>query len=145
MKAGCLLFGVMWAASVQETHSNQSIEQKSLGPCSVNVAGIQGNSTITVNCPGVDPKTMKFFNDAMAGKSRVARNLSEKLREALKEAETWRSKYIRLRERLSEVGIKSELSERAKDLIENGKLDEAGAVLDQVLAEEEKEADRIAA
>ena len=112
---------------------------KSHGPCSPNLADIQGD--ITINCPGVNPELMRFFNQQLAAKGHEIQDLKDKLRAA----EEWSTKYFELTERLAAAGIKSELSRKAEELVESGRFDEAGTILDDILKEEEKDVDKVAA
>jgi tetratricopeptide (TPR) repeat protein len=100
--------------------------------------GYEKNGDPVVTCAGVSAAAMRFFNRQLRGK-----NLE--IAAFQKEAEAWRSRYLELSERLAGAGINSKLSKDAKDLIANGKLDEAGSVLDQMLKEEEENVSQAAA
>jgi len=55
-----LLAGVaIWLPQEQRA---QKIDQSSSGPCSPNIAGVQGNVEINVVCPPLPDNLMKVFN-----------------------------------------------------------------------------------
>src|ERR1700686_892638 len=124
-----------------DQQSVQSIVQKSQGPCTSNTAGVQGNVTVNISCPGVSLEAMNYFNQQLAG------NLGrlKKLEDQVHEAETWRAKYIALTERLGGMQADSEFAKKADHLIKTGQLDEAGRVLDQLLDQQENDVERAAA
>ncbi|MFZ0420570.1 MAG: tetratricopeptide repeat protein [Candidatus Sulfotelmatobacter sp.] len=81
---------------------------------------------------------MEYFNQQLAKKD-------TKILDALKEAGAWRDKYVELTRRLAEAGTNTGLSLKAGELLQQGKLDEAGKLLDQAINSEESDLDRLAA
>ena len=116
-----------------------SIQQRSSAPCTVNSAAMQGG-TVTINCPGVDPRAMRVFNDELKKQGHDIKDLADKL----KSAEAWRSKYEELNERLAAAGLDSELARKADEFLKEGRLDEAKKALDQLIKDDEKQIDRVA-
>src|SRR5579859_5711100 len=116
-----------------QQHSIQSIDQRTSGACSPNTAGVQGSVTITINCPGVPPAAMEYFNQELASKRRELK----KLEDQLQAAEVWRTKYTELTASLAMAGVNNALSQRADELIKSGRIDEAGRVLDELLKQQE--------
>src|ERR1039457_316783 len=110
--------------------------QKSSGWCSPNIANVVGN--VTVNCIGVDPRALARLNAELNRK-----NLQ--LADRIREANEWTARYKELEERLSQAGDDSVLSQQAEEYLHQGELEKAGAILDQILAGEEKQIDRTAA
>jgi tetratricopeptide (TPR) repeat protein len=112
-----------------------AIVQKTSGWCSPAIANVVGN--VTVNCIGVDPRALQRLNSELKRKNL---QLSEKIREA----DEWTRRYKELEAQLSEAGHDSILSRRAEEALHEGDLEKAGAILDQILASEEKQIDRTA-
>lgn len=145
-----ILIALSSASVLAQQHQQQhigSIRQKSSGPCTVNSAGIQDNVEVTINCPGVDPRAMRFFNQELCKQTcqiseqggQIA-NLAEKITAA----EEWRKKYEELTERLANAGIDAVASHRAEELVHEGRLDEAEKVLGDLIKDDEQEVDRAA-
>jgi hypothetical protein len=134
-----LHFLVLLATILSSPQQNQSIGSvnQQTGPCGINISGTQNTSVIieTVYCPGIGNEVMAFFNKQLEAKNRELRDRDAKL----KEAEKFRARYEELLQRLSAPTIESASAKEAKKLIEQGKLDEAGALLDKNLRDEEKE------
>lgn len=131
MSIGLLLSSALLGMAQQGVVLNQS----STGWCSPNIAF---SSDVTIICKGVDPRALKRLN----------RELSRKklqLSVALQEANDWAQKYHALDKRLTEVGDDSELSREAEEYLHKGEFEKAGAVLDKILPQEEKQVDRTAA
>lgn len=112
--------------------STQAIAQESNGWCSPNVANVSGNVTIT--CVGVDPRALTVLNAEL---QRRDSQLTEKIREANR----WARRYKELESELGHSMRNSKLSREAEDALHRGDLDKAGAVLDKILGEEEKDVD----
>ncbi len=110
--------------------------QISTGWCSPNIANVVGN--VTVNCIGVDPRALVRLNAELSRK-----NLD--LASRINEANEWAARYKDLESRLAQSNDDSALSKQAEDDLHQGELEKAGAILDQILAGEEKQVDRIAA
>jgi Tfp pilus assembly protein PilF len=113
-----------------------NVVQSSSGFCSPNFANITGN--VTVNCYGVDPRALRHLNAELRRKKLA---LADKVREA----NMWAARYKELEERLLAEGNESLLSKRAEEYLHRGDLEKAGAVLDELIALEEKKVDRTAA
>jgi tetratricopeptide (TPR) repeat protein len=116
-----------------------SIKQKSTGPCTVNAVA-EGNLAVNINCPGVAPSSLRFLNENLQKQGRDLRNIDSMLRTA----EEWRKKYDELVNLLASAGVHSGLSKRADELLKAGQFDEAKKVLDQIIDEDENEADQMA-
>jgi tetratricopeptide (TPR) repeat protein len=104
--------------------------------CSPVTANVTGK--VTVHCIGVDPRAMDVLNVQL---ERTSAQLDEKIRIA----NTWAEKYKLLEKRLAEAGDTSPLSRQAQDLLHKGQFQQAGAVLDRIIAQEQKTLDRLAA
>src|SRR5260370_22108717 len=113
-----------------------TIVQKSSGWCSPNIANVAGN--VTVNCIGVDPRALKRLNAQLDRKNL---QLADKIREA----DEWTSKYKELEAQLDRGGHHIALSNQAQEYLHQGELDKAGAILDNILPEEDKQTERAAA
>jgi tetratricopeptide (TPR) repeat protein len=100
-----------WAETTQTTQ----------GWCSPAVADTQGN--VIINCMGVDPKALQRLNELLDKKD-------FELKEKVTEADAWARKY---RELLTAAVDDPQL----QDLIRKGELEQAGAILDQRIAEKE--------
>ncbi len=98
-----------------------NIVQKSSGWCSPNIANVTGN--VIVNCIVVGPRALKRLNLDLDRKNL---QLGDKIREA----NEWATKYKELEGRLIKAGHDSTLSRQAEKYLHEGKLDQAGAVLD---------------
>ena len=67
-----------------------------------------------------------------------------RIEQVTKEATEWRDRYLDLVARLADATVKGTLQQRAEEMLKAGRLDEAGKILDQVIADEEKETDQLA-
>ena len=103
------------------------------------MAGVIGN--VTINCPGIDPKVMRVLNEHFEAELKE-RDL--RIDQIAREANDWKNKYLELSKRLADAGVDDALQLRAEEFLKEGKLEEAGRVLDEALAGEEKKVDRIA-
>ena len=112
-----------------------SIAQK--GVCAV--AGVTGN--VTINCPGVDPSVLRVLNEQFRARLKE-RDLH--IDQITKDANEWKDRFLDLTTRLADAGVNDSLQRRAEELLKEGKLDEAGRVLDEVLTAEEKNVDQLA-
>src|SRR5262245_25004968 len=111
----------------------QSLRQQTEGWCSPAVADVKGHVTIT--CQGVDPKAVARLNELL-NKKDLERG------QKIKEANEWAEGYRELSARLASAGDDSQLSQQAKALIQDGKFDEAGAVLDHLIAKQETQVEQ---
>lgn len=133
---GILLFIIALLTATPVISSASDIAQKTMGWCSPAVADVKGK--VTIVCNGVDPKAIKRLNELLDKKDI---ELSDKIREA----DAWTRKYNELQQRLTAEGKEDPLALEAKSLIQKGKLEEAGKILDQLLVSEESQVDKIAA
>src|SRR5215471_1624019 len=115
---------------------SQSLRQQTEGWCSPAVADVKGHVTIT--CQGVDPKALARLNELLDKKDL-------ELTQRIKEANEWAERYRELSARLATAGDDGQLSQQAKALIQDGKFDEAGAVLDRLIVNQESEVEQLAA
>ncbi len=121
-------------AAVSQAHP--AVIQQTSGWCSPAIANVVGN--VTVNCIGVDPRALKRLNEELSG-----RHLQ--LADKIHEADKWATRYKELESQFSAGNDDSALARRAEDLLHAGDLDQAGAILDQILAKQEPKVDRFAA
>jgi tetratricopeptide (TPR) repeat protein len=99
------------------------------GWCNPAVADVGGN--VTIECKGVDPEVVERLKELLDLKDfEIARKV--------KEANEWIEKYRNLKARLSDAEDDGTLSRRAGALIDKGKFEEAGKILDQIIAKQEK-------
>jgi len=101
-----------------------SIKQESSGPCTTNVAGVQGNVTI-YNCAGIDPKIVQDLNRQNRKQNGQIRNLNERITAE----EKWFAQLEPLLIRLASPGLDAASSNQAEALIREGQLDQAEKVL----------------
>ena len=101
------------------------VHQSTTGWCSPNVANVTGN--VYVTCNGVPPNVVKRLNRQLA-KEHLGRE------EALQKANAWVTKYQELERELNAFKGSPELVKRAKSFIGRGEFQEAGKVIDQLLA-----------
>jgi hypothetical protein len=90
--------------------------------------------TATFNCPGVDPRIVELLNQTFRNQ---LKGKQEQVDQITRDANEWKDKYLSVSERLANAGLKSTLKLKAEDLLKASRLDDAGRVLDQVIAEEE--------
>jgi tetratricopeptide (TPR) repeat protein len=135
-RIACLLAVLAWSG----TATAVDIKQSTVGPCSPAING----SNNTVNCPGVDPRAMKWLLDELDTQKF---NLKQKT----DEANEWVRKYNELNARLTEArwrataeGEDATLVQTAQDLLHQGKLDEARKIYDRLIASDEANVDRSA-
>src|SRR5262249_50653018 len=114
----------------------QSVRQQTEGWCSPAVADVKG--AVTLTCVGVDPKALARLNELLDKKDL-------ELGQKIKEANEWAERYRDLSARLAAATDDSQLSLQAKALIQEGKFDEAGALLDRLIAKQETQVDQLAA
>jgi predicted Zn-dependent peptidase len=131
------LICLVWIVGVA-TASAQSptITQSTQGWCSPAVGQAGGN--VTIICQGVSPKALERLNELLDKKDL-------ELQAKIQEAETWAKKYRELQERLTKEGQDDVLARTAKELLDEGKLEEAGAILDRLLASGEQRVEQVAA
>jgi hypothetical protein len=98
-----------------------SITQQREGRCSPAVGRTEGNVTIIMNCPGVDPKVLQELNERYNKKDR-------ELQEKKREAEEWARKYRELFQQ-AEASQDIKLERESKALLRKGKLEEADTLL----------------
>jgi hypothetical protein len=102
-----LVLGVS-AAQPDSTH------QQTQGGCSPNVAYTGGNVSITMNCPGVDPKALEALNRDMRFTKEELRSIRELLQQA-------------------RVTPDTQVGQQAEALVREGKLQEANTLLGREL------------
>jgi tetratricopeptide (TPR) repeat protein len=113
-----------------------AITQSTQGWC--RPTGGQAGGNLTIVCQGVSPQALKRLNELL-GKKDI------ELQTKIEEAETWAQRYRDLQDRLTQEGQDNSLSQTAKALLEEGKFEEAGAILDRLLASGEKTVEQVAA
>lgn len=121
----------------------QETKQTSEGWCSPNVADIQG--PVTIVCQGVPPEALKRLNELLDLKDKELGTTKNSLADKIKEAEDWAKRYRELEARLAAQGSEDTLAQQAKEALKKGDLEQAGALLDQVLNRQEKTVDQAAA
>lgn len=114
----------------------QSIRQQTAGWCSPAVADAKGN--VSIVCQGVDPKALARLNELLDKKDL-------ELAQKIQEANEWATKYRDLSARLAAAGDDGQLAEQAKNLVQEGKFEQAGALLDRLLVKQETQVDSLAA
>jgi hypothetical protein len=102
-----LVLGVS-AAHPDSTH------QQTEGGCSPNVAYTGGNVSITINCPGLDPKALEALNRDMRFTKEELRSIRELLQQAKAASDT-------------------QIGQQAEALVREGKLQEANTLLGREL------------
>src|SRR5438128_4483834 len=95
------------------------------GACSP--AGTAVQPHVTIVCQGVNPQVLELLNTVL---DTADLDLHSKIRQA----EAWVRTYHALVQRLAEGGRDHVLIQEAHALVQAGKLAEAGALLDRVLA-----------
>jgi tetratricopeptide (TPR) repeat protein len=100
-----------------------TIHQTTEGWCSPAVGQTHGN--VTIIC-GLDPKVERRLNELLDKKDL-------ELQEKIREAEDWTRKYHDLSQRLAEAGKGDELARQAEALLKDGKLEEAGDLIDRLI------------
>ncbi|MBK8176589.1 MAG: hypothetical protein IPK66_15350 [Rhodospirillales bacterium] len=115
--------------------ASAQVTQHTTGWCSPNVAGTDGN--VTIVCHGVDPKALARLEELLDKKDL-------ELADKIKEANEWVSKYRELEAGLSSVGDDSKESGEAAELIKQGKFEEAGGILHQLIATQETQVAELA-
>jgi len=113
----------------------ETITQTTTGWCSPAIGATGGN--VTIVCQGIDPKALVRLNELLDKKDL---GLQAKIREA----EAWAQKYRELEQRLATQEQDEPLAPLAQALLKEGKLEEAGALLDRLIAAEEKAVERAA-
>ena len=129
------LWWVVLGASVTQAATLPSMTQKTEGWCSPAVGHTQGD--VTIICQGVDPKALQRLNELLDKKDL-------ELQEKIREAEEWTRKYHELSQRLAEEGRDNALARQAEDLLKAGNLEEAGALLDRLIASGKAVVERVA-
>lgn len=119
------------AASAQ----SPTIMQSTQGWCSPVVGQAGGN--VTIICQGVNPKALDRLNEFLRTQESLDKKYLE-LQTKIQEAETWTQRYRELQDRLTQEGQNDILSQTVKGLLDEGKLEAAGAILDSQLASGEK-------
>ena len=100
------------------------VTQKTAGWCSPAVADVKGN--VTIICNGVDPRALKRLNELLDIKDKELKRTTQ---DKIQDAEKWARKYRELEELLAKLGKSSTLARQAKELLQEGKLDEASVTL----------------
>jgi tetratricopeptide (TPR) repeat protein len=131
-----LLIAVCWATSAAaQLMDNRTISQKTEGWCSPAIMDARGD--VKVTCNGVDPKALARLNELLDLKDL---QLSAKI----KEANEWAQKYQELSARLESQDDQDILTRTAKEFLHEGRLEEAGEIIDRALARDEQNVDRAA-
>jgi tetratricopeptide (TPR) repeat protein len=131
MLVGLLIPAGVWAQQM----SIGSVAQT--GTCTV--AGVTGN--VTINCPGVNPSILKILNQQFNAR---LKDRDARIDQITKEANEWKDRFLDLSTRLADAGVNDGLQRKADELLKAGELDEAGKVLDGVIAGEEKKVNELA-
>lgn len=132
MKGPIATVGVLATIAVEGATSTGQVTH---GWCSPAVSHVGQN--VTIVCRGVDPKALARLNELLDLKDR---QLGEKIREA----DNWARKYHEINSRLVAIPDPSEQERRAITLLKEGRLEEAGQVLDQLLTKEDDVLRRLA-
>ena len=140
-------------------------EQQTTGHCSPVMKDTKVGGSVTITCTGIPPKALENLN-ALLDSAKVIENLNELLdirkqnlatkdrelkriqltvREKIQLAEDWRQKYLELEARLQAEAEDDELYQQAAEALQAGELEKAGALLDQLIAKQEKMVDKLAA
>jgi len=127
-------------SSNSRQQSINSIEQKS-GNCSANVAGVQGNVSVQVQCPGVSSKALRVLEQHL---SQLLQQGSVHESELRKEIDDWKNRYLELTDRLASANIGVALSLQAKEFLDAGKFDDARGILEKASVSDEKNVDQAA-
>jgi hypothetical protein len=135
MKAFWVVVLSVWAFQAQAAVM-ETITQTTTGWCSPTVGHADGNVTIT--CQGVNPKALERLNELLDKKDL-------ELQAKIREAEAWAQKYRELEQRLAAEGQDSPLAQQVQAFLKEGKLEEAGSLLDRLIEAEEKAVERVAA
>jgi len=131
------LICLLWIMGVTAVSAQSpAITQSTQGWCRPTVGQAGGN--VTIVCQGVSPKALERLNELLDEKD-IERQTK------IQEAETWAQRYRDLQDRLTQEGQDDSLSQTAKALLEEGKLEEAGAILDRLLASGEKTVEQMVA
>lgn len=109
-------------------HAQPKSSQVTHGWCSPAVSNVK--KSVTIICKGVDPKAMARLNELLDMKD-------QQLVEKISEAEAWSKKYNELKLRLSTTSDPTGKELRATELLKEGRLEEAGQILDELLNEDE--------
>jgi tetratricopeptide (TPR) repeat protein len=124
------VFALQAQAAMMET-----ITQTTTGWCSPTVGKADN---VIIICQGVDPKALARLNELLDKKDL-------ELQAKIREAEEWTQKYRELEQRLATQGQDEPLVQLTQTLLKEGKLDEAGVILDRLLDAGEKGVEQTAA
>jgi Domain of Unknown Function with PDB structure (DUF3862) len=112
-----------------------SIHQETTADCSPTVGQTQGNLTMYINCPRIDPKALDALNRDLGltkGELRLTKGelrlTKQQLEQKTKEANEWARKYHEL-SRQAEASQDKTLARETKALLREGKLEEADTLL----------------
>jgi tetratricopeptide (TPR) repeat protein len=109
---------------------------------SCNVSGVQGSASITIVCnSGVPQKTVDLINRQF---QKLLHDRDSSIAQLTAQVNEWVDRYERLVERQNSPGIGEEIRRQVQDLLKQGKLDEAGQILDKEIDSGEKQVDQIA-
>jgi hypothetical protein len=117
--------------------------QSTAGDCSPTVANVTGK--VDINCSGIDAKALNRLNELLDLKDRDLGEARRNLDDKIQEANEWARKYHELEVRFSSSGEINELSIQAEQALKSGDFVKAGAILDQLLTQQQGEIDSIAA
>ena len=104
--------------------------QQTGGPCSPIVGETRGNVTMTINCPGVDPKAQEALHRELGLTQGQLRLTQDQLARKTQEANNWARQYHELLQRAENMQD-PQRTPRAKDLVRDGRLKDAEALLRQ--------------
>jgi len=104
------------------------LQQTTSGWCSPNMVPM---GDVTISCIGVDPRALRVLNKRLAA-------MEGTLEQKLREANDWAARYHELEQRLAENQGHSELSRQAQEYVHEGKYEEAKAILDKMLTNDEQ-------
>jgi len=100
-----------------------------------------GTGNVTINCPGLDPAVVRVLSEQLGAQ---LKEREWRIDQITKEANDWKDGFLDLLTRLADAGVNDGLHLRAENLLKEGKLDEAGKVLDELIAGEENKVDQLA-
>lgn len=128
------------------------IEQSSQGACSPPIANNAGQ--VTINCPGVDPEAVGYLEAQLtelphklseqSDANRTIKNLNDLNVILRQQAADWETRYHDLSARLANSPTDSENSRLARTLIQQGRFDQAQAILEALAAKQDADVARAA-
>jgi tetratricopeptide (TPR) repeat protein len=107
--------------------------QTTSGWCSPIFINSPINAPLTINCNGVDPGIVAALKKKLAREQVTTRDLRRRYAQVQQEINTFILQYRELEKKLSQYELLPEEKRRAEELLRDGKLDEAGALFDQLI------------